>query len=138
MSETFVDTSALYAFLVADDDNHGAARAEASSLRDLGIGLVTSSFVILETVSLLQARVGIAPVRAFYTDLLPLLRIVSIDEVLLKRAMQSLLAASRRRVSLTDWTSFAVMEDIRVFQAFAFDDDFVGQGFEVVPASSPD
>lgn len=137
MSEIFVDTSALYAFLVVDDDNHSAARAEASSLRDLGVGLVTSSFVILETVSLLQARIGIAAVRAFYTDVLPLLRIVSIDEGLLKRAMQSLLAASRRRVSLTDWTSFVVMQDLRVLQAFAFDEDFVGQGFEVVPAGSP-
>ena len=137
MSETFVDTSALFAYLVADDDNHLAARAAASSLRGLGVGLVTSSFVILETVSLLQARVGVPAVRAFYTEVLPLLRIVSIDEGLLERAMQALLAAAKRRVSLTDWTSFAVMQQQRLSQAFAFDEDFAAQGFDVVPASSP-
>lgn len=29
------------------------------------------------------------------------------------------------------------MQDLRVLQAFAFDEDFVGQGFEVVPVGSP-
>ena len=54
--DVFVDTSAMYALLVEDDESHEAARIGAASLRELGASLVTSSFVVLETVSLLHRR----------------------------------------------------------------------------------
>ena len=135
MSEVFVDTSAFYA-LLEEDDNHDGARAAAESLRELGATLVTSSFVVLETVALLQARVGIGAVRIFYLDVLPLLRIIWIDEDLLHRAVNALLAASRRQVSLTDWTSISLMQDHRIEQAFAFDEDFRRMGIDLVPTGS--
>lgn len=135
MNETFVDTSALYAFLVGDDDNHAAAEGAVMALRDERVGLATSSFVVLETVTLLQARVGTATVRAFYFDLLPLLRVIAVDEALFRRAMHALLGASRRNISLTDWTSFTLMRELGIVRVFAFDADFVAQGFEVVPRS---
>ncbi len=45
--------------------------------------------------------------------------------------MSSLLAASRRSVSLVDWTSFELMREERLIDAFAFDDDFAAHGFTV-------
>ena len=87
MNEVFVDTSALYALLVETDDNHRAARTSAWSLRDHGAHLVTSSFVVLETVTLLQARAGIAAVRIFYRDVLPLFTVAWVGEQHLHRAM---------------------------------------------------
>ncbi|MDE0039214.1 MAG: PIN domain-containing protein [Gammaproteobacteria bacterium] len=136
MTETFVDTSALYAFLVEDDDNHAAAEDALMALRAERVGLATSSFVVVETVSLLQARVGVATVRAFYFDFFPLLRVIAIDDALFHRAMHALLGASRRNISLTDWTSFTLMRELGIVRVFAFDADFVAQGFEVVPHSS--
>lgn len=132
MNDVFVDTSALYALLVEADGNHRVARAVAPSLRDSGAGLVTSSFVVLETVSLLQARVGVAAVRIFYRDVLPVLDMVWIGEELLHRAMAALLASSHRGVSLTDWSSFVLMRERGIVHAFAFDEDFARQGFELV------
>ena len=70
MTDVFVDTSALFALLVENDDNHEAARSAAPSLRDQDARLVTSSFAVLETVTLLQSRIGVAAVRTFYRDLL--------------------------------------------------------------------
>ena len=136
MTEVFVDTSALYALLVESDDNHQAARETAPSLRGPGTRLVTTSFVVLETVALLQARVGIAAVRIFYRDVLPLLAIVWVDEGLLHRAMAVLLASSQRGVSLTDWSSITIMRERGIEQAFAFDEDFARQGFELVPTNT--
>ena len=101
MNEVFVDTSALYALLVETDDNHRAARTAASSSRDRDARLVTSSFVVLETVTLLQTRAGIAAVRIFYRDVLPLLTVAWVGEEHLHRAMAALLGASKRGVSLT-------------------------------------
>ena len=136
MTDVFVDTSALYALLVEDDASHGAASAGAASLRELGANLVTSSFVVLETVSLLQARIGVEAVRVFYADMLPLLSILWIDESLLQRAMDALLAAAERRISLTDWTSITLMQDRGIALAFAFDDDLARHGAVLVPPAS--
>lgn len=136
MTDVFVDTSAMYALLVEDDDCHRAARAAASSLRELEAALVTSSFVVLETVLLLQARIGVEAVRVFYADMLPLLRILWIDDSLLRRAMDALLAASERRVSLTDWTSIMLMQDRGIALAFAFDNDLARHGVLLLPAAA--
>ena len=43
-----------------------------------------------------------------------------------------LLAADKRNVSLTDWTSFEVMRDRGIDLAFAFDPGFAAQGFDVL------
>jgi len=131
-TEVFADTSALYALLVAGDGNHAAARQIATALGKQGARLVSSSFVVLESVSLLQSRAGIDAVRLFRRAALPLLEIVWVDGGLLERAMSTLLAAGQRRVSLTDWTSFAIMHERSIRLAFAFDEDFARQGFELL------
>ena len=134
MSEVFVDTSALYALLVESDGKHRAARSAAQSLHRQDARLVTSSFVVVETISLLQARLGLETVRIFYRDVLPLLAVLWVGEELLHRAMAALLASSRRGVSVTDWSSFTLMREHRIDRVFAFDDDFARQGFELVAA----
>ena len=134
MNEVFVDTSALYALLVESDGNHRAARPAAQSLRSQDARLVTSSFVVLETISLLQARLGVETVRVFYRDVLPLLDVIWVGEELLHRAMAALLASSQRGTSITDWSSFTFMRERGIGRAFAFDDDFSRQGFELVVA----
>ena len=48
-------------------------------------------------------------------------------------AVQALLAADRRGLSLVDCSSFLVMRRLGLKVAFAFDEDFGHQGFETVP-----
>lgn len=132
MTTAFVDTSGLYALLVAEDARHDAARHALRVLQDQGAVLVTTSFVLQETIALLQARAGIAAVRTFERLVVPSLEVVWVDEPLYRRALGALLAANRRAVSLTDWTSFEVMRSRQIQQAFAFDPHFVEQGFENV------
>ena len=134
MTEVFVDTSAIYAALVVDDQAHPLARTALIRLGEEGAVLVTHSFVIQETVALLQARSGLDAVRRFHDDVLPALRIVWVTDALYQRSMAALLAASSRRVSLTDWMSFEVMRHRGLQQAFAFDRHFSLQGFELLPA----
>ena len=136
MTEVFVDTSALFALLVETDENHQAAHAAVPLLRDNDASLVTSSLVVIETITLLQSRIGVAAVRIFYHDLLPLLKVAWIDEDRLHRAMSALLASSRRGVSITNWSSITLMRERGIAHAFAFDDDFARQGFELVSAST--
>ena len=135
MSSVFVDTSAFYALLVPEDQEHEKAGAILSGLDPSRSSLVTSSFVILETVSLLQARIGVTAVRAFQESILPALDVVWVDAPLYRRAAAALLAASKRDVSLTDWSSFEVMRERGIRAAFAFDEHFAQQGFELLSAT---
>jgi predicted nucleic acid-binding protein len=136
LSSVFVDTSALYALLVAEDREHEKAGAILTALDPNRSFLVTSSFVILETVALLQSRIGVPAVRGFQEAIFPVLDIVWVDARLYSRAASALLAATKRDVSLTDWSSFEVMRERGIRAAFAFDEHFAQQGFELLVAPS--
>lgn len=128
----FVDTSALLALLDRDDEFHARA---ATVIRSLGAdnALLTHEYVLVETTSLAQRRLGLQAVRSLVDDLLPLLEIAWVDEPLHAEAREGLLAAGRRTVSLVDWVSFLVMRRHGVRRAFTFDQDFAAEGFEVLP-----
>ncbi len=61
----FVDTSAFYAVLDRDDANHSAARETWERLLRGAAVLLTSNYVLLETSTLVQHRLGVAALRAF-------------------------------------------------------------------------
>jgi predicted nucleic acid-binding protein len=131
-----LDTSAIYALLVPEDEQHEHARGILASLDQTDVELVSSSFVLQETVALLQARIGVSAVRVFQERVFPVLEIEWIARDLYERAVATLLAASKRQVSLTDWTSFEVMRQRGIKAAFAFDDHFKEQGFELLSPPS--
>ena len=135
MSGVFLDTSALYAFLVAEDEHHAQAAAIFDTL-SAQTAFVCSSFVVQETVALLQARIGVPAVRRFVSVVQPMLEIVWVDAAIYGRAIAALLAAGHRHVSLTDWTSFEVMRERGIESAFAFDPHFKQHGFTLLDAAS--
>ncbi len=129
----FVDTSAVYAVLDRDDANHAAAASQFAAMR--GEALVTHNYVLVETAALVQRRLGLAVLRRFFVDVVPVLRVVWVDEHLHTRASTEVMVAGRRRVSLVDRVSFEVMRACGITTAFVFDDDFRDEGFAVVPSS---
>lgn len=135
MARIFVDTSAFYSVLVGNDIDHAAARGALVSLREDDATLVTSSYVVLETIALLQRRWGIEAVRDWERQVEPGLEIVWIGPEIHRLALTALLASADRRISLTDWSSFEIIRRERIRTAFAFDRDFLGRGFDVIPAS---
>ena len=129
----FADTSALYALLVRTEEGHAEVAAAFSRLLQGRRPLVTSNYVVLETAALLQRRIGLPAVRDFDERIAPLLTVRWITEPLLRRAMDRLIRADRRGVSLVDCTSFEVMEAEAITEAFALDRDFAAAGFRLVP-----
>lgn len=131
---TFVDTSAFYALLTPEDDRHEPAAAWFEAIaREQDESLLTHSYVVVETISLVHHRQGGAMARLFIESLLPVCEVLSIDEDLHARATVAFLAAPGRRPSFVDRVSFEVMRSRGVRRAFAFDPDFVRAGFETVP-----
>ena len=131
----FVDTSALYAVLDRDDAAHERAReAWAGWLSTADdTALVTSDEVLIETFALVQANLGMEAVRAFHDSVLPVLKVQHSSAEDHEAAMQGMLVANRRRLSLVDCMSFQLMRRLGATRVFAFDRHFAEQGFEVLP-----
>ncbi|MDP8970577.1 MAG: PIN domain-containing protein [Actinomycetota bacterium] len=130
---TYVDTSALYAVIVADDPDHERAATALRALRAGDERLLTTSYVLVEAAALLQSRIGLPAVRTLHERLRPVLDLFWVDADLHDEAMSALLAADTRGLSLVDWVGFTLMRRRGLARAFAFDDDFASEGFVAVP-----
>jgi predicted nucleic acid-binding protein len=126
---TFVDTSALLAVLDADDKQHDRASRSWRTLINKGEGLLTTSYVLVETFALTQARLGLDAVGALDSNVVPIFQIVWVDDALYRAGMAALLTAHRRDLSLVDCVSFEVMRRHGITRAFVFDRHFRERGF---------
>ena len=131
----FIDTSAFYAVLDRDDANHPAAKEAWTQLIREAARLFTSNYVLLETTALLQHRIGVAAVRSFHEDVVPLLEVDWVTEEGHRAGVEAVLAAGRKNLSLVDCMSFQTMRRLGVHTAFCFDAHFGEQGFTPQPPS---
>jgi len=129
----FVDTSALIAVLDADERNHAGAVATWDHLLTDREVLITTNYVVVETMCLVQRRFGLAALRRFLADLVPLLAVEWITPDLHCAATAAVVTAGMRDLSVVDGTSFEVIRHKGIERAFTFDRHFADQGFEVVP-----
>lgn len=134
MKHLFVDTSALIALAKTNDDNHQKA---ASYLRELTdpFKLVTSDYVLDETATRLRASFG-AQKAVFFCEKIfesQLYKIHFIDKKIFRLALEKMKKYADKELSLTDCTSFVLMEKYHITCAFTFDNDFKKAGFEMVP-----
>ena len=134
----FVDTSAFLAILNADDERHSEAEKIWKYLVTHGETMICSNYVLVETFSLVQHRLGMEAVKGFQEDIYPLLNLEWVDESDHRAGVGVVLAASRRRLSLVDCVSFEVMRRLRIHRVFCFDPHFREQGFEDVVIESAD
>jgi len=132
----FVDTSALIALLAEQDPRHAEAAACWRELNESRETLVTSNYVVVEFLAVLQRRHGVRLVRAALDSVLLVIEVHWVDEQTHESALQALLAANRRDFSLVDCVSFVVMRDQGITTAFTLDPHFAEQGFEVMPDQS--
>lgn len=134
----FVDTSAILAALnEADQDHHRIGSALRDLIESEG-SLLTTSYILVESLALLQRRLGMEAVRTFERDIIPLLDVHWIDAEVHWTAMASFLAVSRRHLSFVDCVSFESMRRRGLTRALALDGDFAEHGFEQIPGPSPD
>lgn len=128
----FADTSGLFASLVGNDVMHEKAAGIFRRLIEREDEIHTTSYVVVETVSLLHARVGRPAVTAFRAVIEPLLQVLWVDADLHERAMARLVDSRTRRVSLVDHASFEAMTRLGLERAFGFDIHFEEAGFTLL------
>jgi uncharacterized protein len=130
----FGDTSAFYPLLVSSDADHGAARAAFAELLNSARPIWTTSFVLVETMALLQHHIGVSAARDFDEEIVPVLSVVWVDDDLYRRATDRLWREDRRHLSLVDCAGFELMKLKGIATAFAMDSHFKQAGFTLLPA----
>jgi predicted nucleic acid-binding protein len=128
----FVDTGAWYALVDTDDADHGAA---AAFLAANTVPLITTNAVFSETVTLIRYRIGHEAARIFGQKLKEssFVRMVAVTPADEERAWEIFAKYGDQDFSFVDCTSFAVMQRMKLTQAFAFDRHFKVMKFTVVP-----
>ena len=127
----FADTSALYALLVRDDLMHIHDRKCFSYFTEHMVQLLSSSFVLVETIAMLQRRIGLDAIQDFNARIIPLLEIVWVNAEWYGRAIQRLSSQRKRDISLVDCLSFEIMEARTITLAYSYDRHFEENGFTI-------
>lgn len=128
----FVDTSAFYALMDRSDSNYEQAADLWASLLEKDLCLCTGNYIIIETLALLQSRLGFEAANLWYRDVLSLAEILWFDVSMHNLAYELWLSLGRRKLSFVDCVSFVAMRRYKVEKVFSFDRHFVEQGFEIV------
>lgn len=132
----FIDSSAWVALALPGDRNATRARTFYSDVQRGAHGsLVTTDFVLDEAISLVRMVLDAPAATRFAQAALgsKSLRIVWIDARRFRAAVEMMLQYSEKKWSLTDCTSFLVMQNLGIQKAFGFDRGFEQAGFTLFP-----
>ncbi len=135
MTPLFLDTSYLIAVESTDDQYRKAASAHWRSLLKSPRRLVTSSYVLVEVVTLLNNRRSHSKAVELGNNLLSsrLFNVVHVNEELFYEAWRYFQKYKDKRYSLTDCVSFVLMKKLGLTEALTFDKHFEQAGFVKLP-----
>jgi predicted nucleic acid-binding protein len=117
------------------DSAHGAACAARDAALEAGRLLVTTDYVVDETLTLIRMRLGIAPAESWWTqvDGSSRVRHEAIDALRAEKARSVFFRHRDKEYSFTDCTSFVVMKELRLTEALTTDRHFRQMGFHALP-----
>jgi uncharacterized protein len=139
MNAVFVDTGGWMACADRADPAHSACTAARDATLEAGRTLITTDFVVDETLTLIRFRLGLAAATAWWhqIDGSARLRWERVDHDRFERARNLLFQYRDKDLSFTDCTSIAVMRELRLTTAITTDRHFHQVGFDVLPATRP-
>lgn len=135
MRGVFVDTAGWMAMADAGDPHHEAACRVRDVELSGGTLLVSTDFVLDETLTLVRLRLGLRAAARWWAGIEASrrLRWEPVGRERLERARRWFFQWSDQRFSFTDCTSFVVMRELGLERALTSDAHFAHAGFEVVP-----
>lgn len=128
----YVDTSAFYALMDRSDQYHPSAKSVWPSMLEDHIKLETSNYVVSETISLIQNRLGFEAAKVWYRDILEVLNVRWVDQPTHCQAYELWMSLGHRKHSLVDCISYLIMHQHHIEKAFCFKRGYYEQGFVVI------
>ena len=135
MKRLFVDTAGWMACADASDAKHKDCCASRDEwIADGGL-LVTTDYVVDESLTLIKVRMGLVAAEAWWRqcEASSRLRFEWIDALRAERALSRFFRSRDKGFSFTDCTSFVVMEELRIRHALTVDRHFEQMGFTALP-----
>jgi hypothetical protein len=138
MRAVFVDTSGWLALVLRNDQYHQSATAYYQLLRSNKMPLVTSDYVLDETLTRLRYDAGLQTAILAKEALdkareLNLLSMQWVDEAVVAEAWSLFIKHKDQEVSFTDCTSWSICQRLGIREAFAFDTHFHLMGLVIGP-----
>jgi len=134
MKGLFVDTVGWMACADGGDPAHEPACEARDNTLEAGALLVTTDYVIDETLTLIRMRLGLPAAKAWWEQVEGSSRVrwewVGIERA--EKARKSFFRFRDKSYSFTDCTSFVVMQELRLKEALTTDRHFRQMGFEVL------
>jgi uncharacterized protein len=135
MNAVFVDTGGWMACADLADPAHTACIAARDATLEAGRRLITTDFVVDETLTLIRFRLGLAAAKTWWqqVDGSARLRWERVDSDRFEQARTLFFQYRDKDLSFTDCTSFAVMRELKLRTVITTDGHFRQVGFEVLP-----
>ena len=136
MKGLFVDTAGWMACADGADVAHGPARAARDAALEQGSMLVTTDYVIDETLTLIRKRLGLDAAEAWWEQVegSSRLRWEWVGVTRAEKARRVFFRHRDKEYSFTDCTSLVVMQELKLKQALTTDEHFRQMGFQVLPS----
>jgi len=131
----FVDTAGWMMMADAADRDHGAAVGFRDRwLEENGI-LLSTNFVLDETLTLIRIRLGLDAAEQWWERVDSSARVIWewIDQERAEKALRWFFRWRDKSFSFTDCASFVVMRELRIHRVITSDHHFRQAGFEIVP-----
>lgn len=133
MRHVFVDTAGWGNLVDSSQPYHSLAVSIYQAIRQQRDKLITTNYILLELVSLMSSPLKIPRSKMIaFIDALkqsPLVEVIHIDPLLDNKAWQLLKTREDKGWSLTDCTSFVLMEERHINEALTTDRHFEQAGF---------
>jgi predicted nucleic acid-binding protein len=133
----FVDTPGWLACADSADPAHARSRAARDQALELGQPLLTTDFVVDETLTLIRLRLGIDAAETWWRqiDESSRLRWERVDSERFNKARDLFFQYRDKAFSFTDCTSFVIMRELRLTHVISTDRHFRQMGFHVLPGA---
>jgi predicted nucleic acid-binding protein len=135
MKQMFVDTAGWTAAADEADSLHKDVCLSRDTWLESGGVLVTTDYVVDETLTLLRMRISLAAAEAWWDQIegSSRVRIEWMHADRMERARAFFFRYRDKSFSFTDCTSFVVMKELRLRKVLTLDAHFRQAGFEAVP-----
>ena len=137
MTAVFMDTGGWMACADRADPAHDPCRDARDRALETGLALITTDFVVDETLTLIRFRLGLGAADAWWKQIdgTTRLRWERIDADRFEQARHLFFHYRDKDLSFTDCTSIAVMRALKLSSVITTDAHFRQVGFDVWPAS---
>ncbi len=135
MNPLFVDTAGWMMLADSADPAHSLACSSRDAWLHQGGILLSTNFVMDETLTLIRIRLGLSAARQWWEQVSSSPRLIWewIDPERAEKARQMFFRWKDKIFSFTNCTSFVVMREGRINTALTSDHHFAQAGFRVLP-----